>query len=221
MARPGKTGDNRLMVRAPGLLTGFLVVLAATTPRAEADPEFLVLYGGVDGGAMAGKGTSGDQQAAAFFANAPHGTFGAVVGARFLFLGAALDHHQYVGGGRATWTQITAGLDMNVGLGSDKDKKAGKGGFIHLGATAGFGVGTGQQIDPPLSNDEITDKGFLLTGTLGFGTHVSKLVDFGLAVPVTWGYYFKNGVAANDVSNQYQGIHGEALLYLRLNLKLL
>ncbi|MBS1120046.1 MAG: hypothetical protein H6Q90_2274 [Deltaproteobacteria bacterium] len=191
------------------------------TARSEADPEFLVLYGGIDGGGMLGKGTGGDQKDAAFFATSSHGTYGATVGARILFLGAAIEHHQYVGSGLSTWTQISGGLDMNVGLGSDKEKKAGKGGFFHLGATAGFGVGTGQQVDPPLSNDEVTDKGFLLTGTLGFGKHFNKMVDLGVSLPVTWGYYFKNGVAANDVSNHYQGIHGEALLYLRLNLKLL
>ncbi len=218
------------MARAAGLVT-VLTVLAISAARAEADPEFLVLYAGVDGGAMFGKGTGGDQKDAAFFANAPHATYGAIVGARVLFLGAAIEHHQYVGdkkingesngSGLATWTQISAGLDLNVGLGSEKEKKAGKGGFVHLGATAGFGVGTGQQVDPPLSNDEVTDKGFLLTGTLGFGKHLNKLLDVGISVPVTWGYYFKNGVAANDVSNHYQGIHVEGLVYVRLNLKLL
>ncbi len=213
-------------------MAGCLAVLAiTTTTRAEADPEFLVLYGGIHGGGMVGTGIGGDQKDAAFFANAPPATYGATVGVRILFLGVAIEHHQFVGdqqvngassgSGLATWTQIAAGLDMNVGLGSDKQQKAGKGGVFHFGATAGFGVGTGQQVDPPLSNDEVTDKGFLLTGTLGVGKHLNKALDIGVSVPVTWGYYFKNGVASNDVSNQYQGIHVQALLYLRLNIKLL
>jgi hypothetical protein len=139
-----------------------------------------------------------------------------------LIFGATVQHHQYNDGDDlATWTQIMGGLDFGVDLGSAEQKKARKGAFIQIAAGAGFGVGTGQQVDPPLSNDQISDKGFLLGGRLTIGKHLSKLWDFGVVVPVTYGYFFKNGVPANMLSNHYQGIHVEALLALRLNLKLL
>ena len=35
---------------------------------------------------------------------------------------------------------------------------------------------------PPLSNDEVTDKGFQLQGRLGFGRHLTKLLDLGVTV---------------------------------------
>ena len=78
-----------------------------------------------------------------------------------------------------------------------------------------IGVGTGQQVMPPLDNAQISDKGFLIQGVLGFGTHLSKNFDLGVSLPVSWGYFFKQG-AANDLSNHYQGVQGEALAVLRI-----
>ena len=57
----------------------------------------------------------------------------------------------------------------------------------------------------------------------GVGTHLSDVFDLGLQVPVSWGYFFKNGngAAVNDASNHYQGIQAEGLVFLRVNLHLL
>jgi hypothetical protein len=233
VARVSETSDNRSMPRALAFVVPVVLLLA--TPRS-ADADILVLYGDIQGGAMYGKGINGDDAVKdqAFFANIPNLTYGFAVSARFLVFGATIQHHQYVGpggeksddpmssgGSLATWTQIMAGLDFSVDLGNDKQKKEHKGGFVALKAGAGFGVGTGQQIDPPLDNSQIDDKAFLLGGQLAFGKHLGKFVDFGVAVPVTYGYFLKNGVPANDLSNHYQGIHVEGLLFLRLNLKIL
>ncbi len=201
------------------------LVLLAAAPSAHAD--ILVLYGNVYGGGMAGKGTGGDQKDEDFFQNAPNGAYGLSVTGRFLFFAAEISHHQYsfFGGEEEnslrTWTQFAAGLDFDIQLGSEQEKKQHKGKYINLGTMAGFGLGTGQQVEPPLDNGEVTDKGFVIGGRFGVGTHLSKLFDFGLQVPVYYGYYFKNGVAANDVNNHYQGVHASALLYLRLNIKIL
>jgi hypothetical protein len=208
------------MVRVLGLLCTLVILVASS----RADADVLVLYGDVHGGGMFGTGMSGDAEVKdqAFFANVPNVGYGLSVSGRFLFLGATIQHHQYNDGSDlATWTQAIAGLDFTVDLGSDKEKKEKKGSFLQIGAGAGFGVGTGQQVDTPLSNDEIDDKGFLLEGKFGFGKHLSKFFDFGLLIPVTYGYFFKNGVPANMLDNHYQGLHAEALLYLRLRLKLL
>lgn len=207
------------MLRSSGLVA--LAILAAS-PSAGADVLVLsadLQGGGMYGSAMAGEAPVKDQ---AFFADIPNTTYGAAVSARFLFLGATLQHHQYNDGDDlATWTQILAGLDFGVDLGTPEQKKAHRGGFVELKAGLGFGVGTGQQVDPPLSNDEISDKAVLVGAQLGFGKHLHKLWDAGIAIPVTYGYFLKNGVPANDLSNHYQGIQAEALLFLRLRLKVL
>ncbi len=203
------------------------VVTLAVLAAAPASADVAVLMGNVHGGGMVGKGTGGDQQDEAFFANAPNGVYGATVTGRFLFLAAEVTHRQYsfVGGefenSLRTWTQFSAGVDFEIGLGSTQQKKERKGSFFQVSAMAGFGVGTGQQVDPPLDNSQITDKGFMLGGKVALGTHLSKHFDFGLMVPAQFGYFFKNGVAANDLTNHYQGIHVEALLFLRVYLKLI
>lgn len=202
-----------------------LFVVAAATSSANAD--VLLLYGNLHGGVMGGKGTGGDQQDQAFFQNAPNGTYGLSVAGRFLFFAGEISHDQYrfFGGETAnslrTWTQFSAGVDFDIDLGSEQQKKDHQGKFIQFSALAGFGVGTGQQVMPPLDNGQITDKGLMLGGRFGIGAHASKLFDYGLMVPVQYGYFFKNGVAANDVNNHYQGVHASALVFLRLNIKLL
>jgi hypothetical protein len=202
------------------------LVLAGLSARAEAD--VFKLFGEIHGGAVGGKGLSGDPVDAgpedeAFFANVPHGAYGLRVGARFLIIDAAIQHHQFTNGSRiSTWTQFAAGIGVQADLGDEQTKKAKKGNYVDIGVNFAFGLGTGQQVDPPLSNDEISDKGFLIEGRVGFGKHLGKLFDVGVAVPVSWGYFFKTDFddAANDLSTHYRGLQIAGLAYLRMNLKL-
>jgi hypothetical protein len=204
-------------------LASFAAVLAMATP---ASADVLKLFAEAVGGGAYGKGTSGDQRIkdSAFFQKAPHLAYGALIGAEFLFLDAWIQHHQLTDGSRiSTWTQFGAGVHIQVDLGSEKQSRAHQGGFFELAGGAWFGLGTGQQVDPPLDNAQITDKAFLLEGRAGLGTHLSPIFDLGVSVPVSWGYFFKNGngAAVNDVSTHYQGIQGEALVFLRANIRLL
>jgi hypothetical protein len=201
----------------------FAAVLGSAAP---ASADVLKLFMEADGGGAAGKGTSGDPviKDKAFFAKAPHLVYGALIGAEFLFLDAWIQHHQLTDGSRiATWTQLGAGVHGQVDLGDVKQQKAHEGGFFEFGVGAWFGLGTGQQVMPPLDNAQITDKAFLVEGRLGAGKHLGSVFDFGVSVPVSWGYFFKNGggAAVNDVSTHYRGIQGEALLVLRANIRLL
>ncbi len=205
--------DNLEMRRALAL-----VVLLAP---AAASADTFKLFGEIHAGGMYGKGIAGDQQNASFFANSPHGMYGAEIGAEFLFFDAWIQHHQYTDGSRlTTWTQFGLGIHNTMDLGSAEDQKKGKGGYFEFGGGVWFGFGTGQQVMPPLDNAQVSDKGFLAEGRVGFGTHLSKEFDLGLQLPVSYGFFFKNGVAANNVSNQYRAIQGELLVALRGNLRL-
>jgi hypothetical protein len=196
--------------------------MAAHTSPASAD--VLKLFLEADGGGAFGKGTRGDLKDAAFFAKAPNLVYGGLIGAEFLFLDAWIQHHQLTDGSRiATWTQFGAGVHGLVDLGSAQQQKAHEGGFFEFGVGAWFGLGTGQQVMPPLDNAQITDKAFLIEGRLGGGKHLSSTFDIGVTVPVSWGYFFKNGngTAVNNTSTHYQGVQGEALVFLRANIRLL
>lgn len=200
------------------------LVLAGLASRADAG--VLKLMGELHGGAVGGKGLSGDpvDQDKDFFSNVPHGAYGARVAARLLIFDAAIEHHQFTNGSRlSTWTQFAAGIGIEADVGDAKARKDKTGGYLDAGINLAFGVGTGQQVDPPLSNDQITDKGFLVEGRFGFGKHINKVLDFGLVVPASWGYFFKNGfdTGANDVSTHYRSFQIAGLGYLRVNLRLL
>jgi len=195
-----------------------LVAAVLAASPAVATAGVFKLYGEAQGGGMFGKGLSGDQKDEAFFKKSTGGAYGAVVGAQFLVFDAQIRHTQYLSPDLTTWTQFNAGLTFGTDTGSAADKKAHKGGYVDFGAYVGFGLGTGAQVDPPLDNSEVTDKGFMVEGRIGFGKHLSDVFDIGVEVPVSWGYFFKNG-AANNESNQYQSVQINALLTLRANIR--
>jgi hypothetical protein len=219
LARAAETGDNHEMLRA----LSFAAVLTVAGP---ASADVLKLFAEANGGGMAGKATGGEQvvKDSAFFAKAPHLAYGALVGAEFLFLDGWIQHHQFTDGNRiTTWTQFGVGVHGTIDTGDPKQQKAHEGGYLELGVGGWFGVGTGQQVMPPLDNAQITDKAFLIEGRVGAGTHLSSVLDLGVTVPVSYGYFFKNGngAAANNTSTHYQSIQGEALVVLRVNIRLL
>lgn len=208
--------------------------LAALGGSASADA--FKLYAEVHAGGTLGTGLTGDRKDDAFFKRAAPPTYGILLGGRFLIVNAQIQHHQFArlgSGGEAesdlsTWTQFDLGLGFTAEMGAKPPKQPGEkeppksGSFLGLGFNVGFGVGTGEQVEPPLSNDEVTDKGFLVEGRLDFGKHLSDVFDAGLQIPISYGYFFKSGegAAANDVSTQYQGLQGSALIYLRANVRL-
>ena len=210
-------------MRLVPLIAAVLVTASPVAARA----DVFKLFAEAEGGGVFGKRLAGDSanSEAGFFEKAPRGAYGAAIGAQFLVFDAVIQHHQLANGSRiATWTQFGGGMRFEVGLGdqSKEAKAAGKGSYAEISANLFFGIGTGQQVMPPLSNDEVTDKGFLIEGKVGFGMHLNKVLDIGLAVPVSWGYFIKNGngAAANDLSTHYQSVQGEALVVLRGNIRL-
>lgn len=224
MAAGDRIGDTREMrrVRSPlplaaASLAGLagLAGLATLTPSRPAAADVVRLSAQVEGGGMAGLGLAGDQRAKGFFVAAPHGTYGVQVGAKFLVFDGWVRHHQYTDGTRlATWTQLGVGLDTIIDLG---DPARGQRTYVQLAMGLWFGLGTGQQVDLPLDNAQLSDKAFLGEGSIGLGTHLARHLDLGVTVPVSYGYFFKtgNGATANNLSTHYQGAQAEALLYLR------
>ncbi|MDB4952797.1 MAG: hypothetical protein JWO36_366 [Myxococcales bacterium] len=198
-----------------------VVALGATTT---ASADVFKLFGEIHGGGMYGKGVAGDRKDAAFFAQSPHGVYGVEIGAELLFFDAWIQHHQYTDGSRVTtWTQFGLGVHNVLDLGDAAQRKAKTGGYLEFSGGLFFGIGTGQQVMPPLDNAQLSDKAFLIEGKIGFGTHLSKNFDFGVSVPVSYGYFFKtgNGAAANDLSTNYRSIQAEGLLVLRAKIALL
>jgi len=208
------------------------VILGLAAP---ASADILKLFAEAHGGGVVGITATADNKPtedSAFFKKAPHLAYGVLVGAELLFLDAWIQHHQYRDSSTlTTWTQFGLGVHAQIDLSSndkskdkEEQKSSGKsGGFIELSAGLWFGLGTGQQVMPPLDNAQISDKAFLIEGRFGLGMHLGNIFDIGAQVPVSYGYFFKNGgdAAANDTTTHYQGIQAELLLFLRGNINLL
>jgi hypothetical protein len=221
-------------------ICGAVLVFGVLLGASQASAEVLQLRAEVLGGGAGGTAFGGDAESAtdnvAFHDGATGATYGAAVGLEFLFIDGWIQHNQYHAsdGLVGTWTQFMAGLDVDFDLGKktrdakfdeqgkQTNKKAYSPAYGELGMAVGFGVGTGQQVDPPLNNAQVTDKGFLGEVRVGFGYRFNRALSLGFIVPIQAGYMFKNGanVDANDLNNHYQSVHVAAMLNFRMTFTL-
>jgi hypothetical protein len=192
-----------------------------------ASADLLTLRADVKAGFAGGKGMFGERKDDAF--QGQHGAlgYGVAVGAEVFLVDAWIQHEQFVDGGDvSTWTQFMLGFDVEIDLGDNKGTHfddAGKevGGYssivAELGMGAGFGVGTGQQVTPPLDNGQVTDKGFLLEGRAFVAYKLTKIFSLGVMLPAQFGYFTKSGsgTAANNVDNHYSAASASAMLTFR------
>lgn len=176
-----------------------------------------------------GWGVAGAQRDAAFHDGASGLSYGARAGFRIFLMEGWVEHNQLVGTGglRGTWTQFMGGARAEFGIGDERTGSAlNEDGEIvgaynryygTVGLGIGYGVGTGQQVEPPLSQSQITDKGFVGQLQFGLGYRITDMFAVGFDLPIQGGYLFKGGEGhfANREDSQYQSIQASALLYFR------
>ncbi len=186
----------------------------------------------IQAGYADGRGVGGAQRDDAFSEGAAGPAYGARAGIEILFARAWIEHNQLVSasGLQGTWTQFMAGLGVDFGLGDERkgmtqgDGGVPKGGYHayygEIGIGLGLGVGTGQQVEPPLSNRQVTDRGFMGRLSLGGGYRLTEELSIGLELPIEAGYLFKSGddAFANEDDTHYQSVRAAALLNFRARL---
>lgn len=213
----------------PNKLQLGLLAVAATliVNGGEASADLLTVRAEARGGVSGGKGMFGERSDESFHEG--HGAlgYGVAAGAEVFLIDLWVQHDQYLDSGDvSTWTQFMAGFDVEIGFGDKKGSHfndSGKevGGYdsimAELGMGVGFGVGTGQQVTPPLDNGQVTDKGFLLEGRAFVAYRLTKLMAVGVTLPAQFGYFTKSGAgtAANNVDNHYSGVNFAAMLTFR------
>jgi hypothetical protein len=184
-----------------------------------ADAKVLELYAQAQGGGGSGRGVAGALKDFDFFEGAGGASYGAKVGAEFLWIDGWVEHNQFTDGSvTGTWTQFMFGMDWDFPIGDEPEPGQKPKTYGNIGFAAGFGLGTGRQVDPPLSNDEITDKGFVGQVSFGAEYRMNKVMAIGVNVPISYGYMFKTcggGCSANDENNQYQSVSAMGLVVLR------
>jgi hypothetical protein len=211
-----ETGDNWKMRRV-----AIAIAVAIGAGAAPASADVLKLFAEGQAGGMYGFGTAGAQKDNAFFKVSPHTGYGLLIGAQIFFFDALIQHQQLTNftDHLATWTSFGIGVRTQSDTGNDQQKKEHKGGYYEFSGALWFGLGTGQQVMPPLNNAQVSDKGFYVEGRVGFGTHLSSVFDLGVEIPVSWGYFYKNlQGAANDLDTHYHAVNLEGLVYFRATL---
>jgi hypothetical protein len=203
---------------------GLLTVIGVLATSSVAHAKIFDIYGQAQGGGGYGLGIAGAQKNNDFFQNVGGADFGGRLGAEILFVDAWVEHYQFTDfkGITGTWTQFMIGGDWDFPLGDTPEPGKKPKTYGEVGIAIGYGVGTGQQIVPPLDNAQLSDKGFLGQVSFGADYRLSSLFSIGITVPISYGYLFKagNGVVANDSANQYQQINITPFVYLRLHLEL-
>jgi hypothetical protein len=193
---------------------GLIAVLALWSGTAEA--KVLELYAQAQGGGGTGRGVAGALMDDDFFHGAGGAAYGARVGVEFLWMDGWVEHTQFNDGSLSgTWTQFMFGLDWDFALGDapkpgEKPKTWGQ-----VGIAGGFGMGTGRQIELPLDNGEISDKGPIAQVSLGAEYRFTKVTAIGVTIPVSYAYLYKNGSVANDASHWYHSVSVVVLAHLR------
>lgn len=201
------------------LVLGTTVFLSA----APAEAKLFDLYLQAQLGAGGGGGTGGAQEDNAFASGASGGAYGLLAGAEILFFDVWVNHTQYFGssGINGTLTQFMLGFDVDFAL-DEPDPGKENVYFAEVGLAGGFGLGTGQQVDPPLDNAQVTDKGGLLEAHVSGEYRINRALSAGVSVPIQWAYMVKNGpgVVANDTENHYQQLSVAVFAFFQFHVEL-
>lgn len=201
--------------RILGTVVALTAMLAVARPASAA---LFDIYAAVRGGGAWGKGVNTLQSTSADYFKTNNGPgFGAQIGARLLFVDLSISGTQFVNdkGLQGMYFDAIAGVGGSIPLGEAKSPAD----FMRIGAGVGFAVGTLATVDPPLSNDQIRNKGVVGQAVVAWDHYMGRFLSVGLEMNAGYHYFFLGGDAvANSNENQSQGIHVLGFLTFRLHL---
>jgi len=206
-----------------GLLLGAALALAPAS--AHADGRIVDLHGAVVAGGMTGWG-NGATGSPDFFREAQGPGFGAELGVRLLVLDLSVRFLQMVGsnGREGTLSTVMFGPTLEIPIEGGRVDTAGHRRpaktVLRPSLAAGVGFGTPAPVNPPLSADQISGKGFLTTARFGIERFFGPV--FGLEAHAEAGYHYFlggqgliNGSRVDDHSSGgHVGLFAGAVLHL-------
>ncbi len=192
---------------------GLALACAALVESAPARADLLTPYAQFDLGGVAGAGIAGAQKRRAFQRKVDGIATGFTLGVEALLVDIFVQHHQYIGwhGFAGTLTKFMAGFDTQIGIGPRRDAIVDEQGylrggrhdfFLDFGGNLGFGLATQKQIDLPIDNEQLSDKGLLAEFGFGAGYNLNRYVSVGARIPLEFGFMVKKGVIS-DSDNFY------------------
>jgi hypothetical protein len=187
-------------------ILGAVLLAAAVGFPAVAQARVVDLRLGGNAGGMYGWGTT--QGTPDFFAQAKGAGFGFEAGLKLLIFDVSVDFMQMVNdaGLKGTLIQLLAGTDVDIPAGQSKLSNGQNANIVHIGAEAGFGLGTSAPVTPPIMNEELADKGFVSRFRLGYEYFLNPIM--GVGVQGDFGYhYFLGGHPINVPADHSAGYH--------------
>ncbi len=195
----------------PGTALGTLLCLWPTG----AEAKLLDLYAATRAGGTVGWGLNEiNPQASDFFKQVRGPTVGAEVGIELLLLNASINFNQMFdnNGPAGTLTQFLLGFDGEIDLDGRQKPRT----FLRLGIAGGVALGTHKPVDPPLDNNQVSDKGFVGQATVALDHHLNDVFSVGIELIPGYHFFFAGGAApVNDAGNQSQGVHMLGMLTFR------
>jgi hypothetical protein len=192
------------MRRSALLLAIVLGGALLAAPPAEA--RLVDLYAGATAGGLAGWGTTPNTPD--FFDTTRGGGVGFDLGLKLLIFDFSTKFFQTFNGSGASGTliQFLLGTEFDIPLGEAKLPDGQSQNVLKPEIAFGFGFGTPGPVSPPLTDSQVSAKGVLVNGTVGYEYYFNPFVAVG--AQATFGYhYFFGGDMVNAVQGHSSGYH--------------
>jgi hypothetical protein len=188
------------------LLVG--VALAATLGAARpAEARLIDLYAGATAGGIGGWGTTPNTPD--FFDSTRGPGVGFDLGMRFLFIFDVRARFLQVfngSGASGTLIQLLLGTEIDIPLGDAKLPDGSPRSLLQPEVAGGAGFGTPGPVSPPLTDSQVSAKGLVVNGSVGYEYLLNPFI--GVGGQATFGYhYFLGGDVVNSSQGHSSGYH--------------
>ncbi len=189
--------------RGLGLLGALALTVVAARP---AQARLIDLYAGATAGGVTGWGTTPNTRDFFEFTRGPGVGFD--LGMKLLFLNFDTTFLQTIDGSGAsgTFIQFLLGGEVDVPLGKQRFQNGEPVKVLKPKLEVGFGFGTPGPVTPPLTDDQISDKGVVAEAVLGYEYYVDPFVAIGAEATFGWHYLF-GGDVVNSSRGHSNGYH--------------
>jgi hypothetical protein len=177
--------------------------LAAAQP---ADARLIDLYAGATAGGVGGWGTTPNTPD--FFDSTRGPGFGFDLGMKLLVFDLSANFLQVVDGSGLSGTliQFLLGIEVDIPLGDAKLPDGLPRDVLRPEVAGGLGFGTPGPVNPPLTDSQVSAKGIVANGSVGYEHYLNPFMAVG--GQVTFGYhYFFGGDEVNGASSHSAGYH--------------
>jgi len=204
------------MKRRALLLTLVLGSLLMAARPAEA--RLIDLYAGATAGGLAGWGTTPNTPD--FFDTARGGGVGFNLGLKLLVFDFSTNFFQTFNssGAAATMVQFLLGTEFDIPLGEAKLPDGQSQNVLEPEIAGGFGFGTPGPVNPPLTNDQVSAKGLVVNGTVGYEYFFNPFIAIGAKGTFGYHYFFGPTAVVNSVEGHSSGYQVSALGTLTFHL---